>query len=90
MQSEQLKYTSRTYEELIANVELAFEKLDPRKIDDTLLTLRKCMESSIMVSGGSSYDLLHMRKSAWRSSEHRITNVVGKEAAYNLVCNIVK
>jgi hypothetical protein len=66
IQSLQYKKRSKNLAELLGNVEQAFKELSSDTLDNTFLTLQKCMEASIAVGGGNNYKLPRMHKEQLR------------------------
>lgn len=66
IQSLQHQASPKTMEELITCVENAFDTLTKEKLDNVFLTLQKCMESTMLASGGNDYKIQHISKEKLR------------------------
>ena len=89
IQSLQYKAAPRTIDELIAAVTAAFDALIPGKLNDTFLSLQKCMEASLFKNGGNQYKQPHLAKSRRRRTGENIKSVACSIVAFNLAKNIV-
>lgn len=90
IQSIQYRSTPKDMKELIKVIEAAFDAYEPRKLDDTFLTLQKCLELSLRDHGGSRYKLPHMHKQSRRTQGDPLTVVHCDRAIYNLANNIMR
>lgn len=86
-----LKYKSapRNIDELVNAVYEAFNAFLPGKLNDTFLSLQKCMESSLFKNVGNTYKQPHLSKSHRRYRGEDIEDLVCDNVAYNLARNIV-
>ena len=66
IQSLQYKKRSRNLEDLLINVQSAFDDLSCDTLDNTYLMLQKCLELSMAVGGGNRYKLPHLHKDRLR------------------------
>jgi hypothetical protein len=69
LQTMHLKNPSYDSTQLIAAVELAFDRYEPYKIDYSFLTLQCCFNSIIELNGGNDYKIEHMNKDGLRSRD---------------------
>lgn len=76
IQSLQHQASPKTIDDLIACVENAFYALDKDKLDDVFLTLQKCLECTMFVGGGNSYQLPHLQKAKLRRESSLPTQLV--------------
>ena len=68
IQSIQHKKGCTNIDELVQAVIEAFWEQSPETIEDTFVTLQKCMESSMIAGGSNKYKLPHMGKQKMRRS----------------------
>lgn len=65
LQSLQWKQTpAKTIDELIANVQKAWEEFDPVKIKYNWITHQTCMESIVLKEGNNNYKIPHIGKAS--------------------------
>ena len=51
-------------EELVAQVLLAFQTFDPRKLDSAFVTLQHCLDDTLGIHGDNKYSIRHFKKSS--------------------------
>jgi hypothetical protein len=64
IQALQQQKPASSIDELIQNVQSAFQELDAEKLNNVWLTLMCCMEESLWVNGGNNYVIPHISKQA--------------------------
>ncbi len=72
-----------TIEELVTELNKAYEQYEPRSIDNCFLTLNKGMECIMKEHGANTYKMPHMKKSYHRNNGTPIENVVCDESVFN-------
>ncbi len=90
MQSLQYKEAPNTVEELVQSVKNAYSDYKPELLKDNLMTLHKCMESSMKVCGGNNYKLPHLKKKMKKKAGNPIKKVLCEESVLNLALNKLK
>lgn len=75
IQALRYKMPVKTTEELVHVVCAAFDAYMPRKLDDTFISLEKCMECSMLASSGKNYKQPHLHKQRRRNEGNPIEKV---------------
>ncbi len=89
IQSLQDEWCLSSVEELVGAVKKAYLEYDPKKIEDTFISLQKCMEASMLSNGDNKYKQLHLRKEYHRNKNEPIQNIKRSITAYNLAVNLL-
>lgn len=66
IQALQYRAAPRDLDDLILEVESAFEELKPETLDNVWVTLQSCMEKIMETNGGNDYKIPHMNKARLR------------------------
>lgn len=77
-----------TLDELVAQVLLAYETFEPRKLDFAFLTLQQCMDDALAVHGDNCYLIRHMGKDSMLAAGTLPVRIAALEHAletYNLL-----
>lgn len=64
LQSLQIKYNTKTIDELVAAVLKSYEEICPKSLNNVFMSLQCCMVEIMKVKGKNSYKTPHMKKGA--------------------------